>query len=390
MKVLKIGVIGIGDISNAYLNNLKKFSDIVELYACACRSLEKAERKAKEHGFKKAYASGDELIADPDIDIVMNLTVPEWHYDYNLKAVKAGKHVYSEKPLAATFAQGKEIIDAAKEKGLYVGCAPDTFMGGRLQTFRRLIDEGVIGDIVGASAYTVSPGWECFHPNPDFFYQPGAGPLLDIGPYYVTALLSLLGPVDCVSAMGRQVRTVRTISSEPLKGQKIHVHPDVDTHIVANLQFKNGAIVNLGASFEVWDSELPRLEVYGTKGTIGIQESDPNAGPNLFGGDVYLRRQENARWLSMPRDDEEISREWEVVEKQHQYNATSYVVNDRGIGVVDMAQSILSGKKNRASGDMALHALEVMEGILKSAREHTYVKMTTEFGIPEAMPVSGL
>ncbi|MGI6010121.1 MAG: Gfo/Idh/MocA family protein [Ruminococcus sp.] len=386
MKTLKVGVIGVGDISTVYLNNLKNYSDIVELYGCACRGLEKAERKAKEHGFKKAYSSGDELIADPEVDIVMNLTNPETHYYYNMAALRAGKHVYSEKALAATLEQGKEIMALAREKGLYVGCAPDTFMGGRLQTWRRLLDEGQLGEIVGGSASMVCKGWEWFHPNPGFYYQPGAGPLLDMGPYYITALLSLLGPVESVSAMGSQTEKVRTIYSEPKKGEKIQVHPDVFTHIIANLKFRQGAIVNLCVSFDVWDSEQPRMELYGTKATLTMLEPDPCSGPNLFGGDVLMRTQENCRWLSMPRQDEMVNTPWEKVEVRHDHNSISHAVNSRGIGLVDLALAVQEGRKNRASGDIALHTLEVMEGILRSAREQVFVKMETDFVRPDPMP----
>ncbi|MGI6006098.1 MAG: Gfo/Idh/MocA family protein [Ruminococcus sp.] len=389
MKTFKVGVIGVGDISTVYLNNLKNYSDIVELYGCACRSLEKAQRKAKEHGFKKAFGSGDELIADPAVDIVLNLTNPETHYYYNMAALRAGKHVYSEKALAATLEQGKEIIALAKEKGLYVGCAPDTFMGGRLQTYRRLLDEGQMGDIVGASASMVCKGWEWFHPNPGFYYQPGAGPLLDMGPYYITALLSLLGPVESVSAMGTQAEKVRMIHSEPRKGQEIQVHPDVYTHIIANLKFKQGAIVSLCVSFDVWDSEMPRMELYGTKGTLCMLEPDPCSGPNLFGGDVLMRTQENCRWLSMPRQEEMVNTDWKKVEVKHDHNSISHAVNSRGIGLVDMAMAIQERRKNRASGEMALHTLEVMEGILRSAKDQTFVKMETDFTRPEPMPVMG-
>ena len=234
MKKLRVGVIGIGDISNVYLNNLKKY-DAVEVVACASRGLEKAQRKAAEHGIPKAYASGMELIADPDIDLVLNLTTPQAHYEYNLAALKAGKHVYTEKPLAMTFAEGKELVELAKEKGLLIGCAPDTFLGGRLQNIRELIDSGRLGRITGGGAWFVGHGHEFHHPAPAFFYQPGAGPLYDMGPYYVTALLSLLGPVRRVCAMATRAAQTRTVPSGPAKGTVLPV--DVDTHINAILEF---------------------------------------------------------------------------------------------------------------------------------------------------------
>ena len=205
---------------------------------CAHLDFEKARRKAELHGLPKAkaYATAAELIADPDIDIVLNLTLPAVHAELTTMALEAGKHVYAEKPLAATYVEGERILALAKERGLSVCCAPDTFLGGRLQTCRRLIDDGSIGDVTAASAFVISHGHEWFHPNPDFFYKPGAGPLHDIGPYYVAALVSLLGPARRCAAMSKRT---------------------------------------LIASFDVWDSELPRLEIYGTVGPARTPESKP-------------------------------------------------------------------------------------------------------------------
>lgn len=310
MKKLRVGVIGIGDISNVYLNNLKKY-DAVEVVACASRGLEKAQRKAAEHGIPKAYASGMELIADPDIDIILNLTTPQAHYEYNLAALKAGKHVYTEKPLAMTFEQGRELVSLAKEKGLLIGCAPDTFLGGRLQNIRELIDSGRLGRITGGGAWFVGHGHEFHHPAPAFFYQPGAGPLYDMGPYYVTALLSLLGPVKRVCAMATKAGETRTVPSGPSKGQVLPV--DVDTHINAILEFVCGAQVTLTCSFDVWDSELPRMEIYGTEGTVLIDEKDPISGPNLFGGDTLMRTPDQYRWADAERRPENVNAPWPVV-----------------------------------------------------------------------------
>lgn len=386
MKVFKIGVIGLGDISNVYLTNLKKYDTVVELYACACRTPEKAAEKCKHYGFTKSYATGDELIADPDVDIILNLTTPAAHYKYNLAAIKAGKHVYTEKPLANTFAEGREIMALAKEKGLYVGSAPDTFMGSRVQTIRRMIDEGETGSIIGGIVNCVSHGWEWFHPNPDFFYQPGAGPVHDIGPYYWTALLALLGPVESVTAMASTPITERTIYSQPLKGQTIKVDPEVLTHVMAVLKFKNGAIVSANMSWNVWDSKLPKMELYGTKATIVMEDQDPNDGPNLFGGVTLMKNVDNYRWKSMPRVQEEMDQPWTEVDVKHDHTSVSQAVNSRGIGLVDMAESIREGKTSRANGDMALHMLEVADGILISAREGRVVTMNTTFTVPEAMP----
>ena len=383
MSALKLGVIGLGDICHAYLSNLQKYPEKVELYACACRTPAKAEEKKAKYGFQKAYADGDSLIRDPDVDMILNLTTPAAHYRYNLEALKAGKHVYSEKPLAATFAEGQEILELARQKGLYVGCAPDTFMGARVQTIRRLMDEGTTGKITGGTASCICRGWEWFHPNPEFFYQAGGGPVLDIGPYYMTALLSLLGPVASVCAMGVQPQAERVIRSGPRAGERFCVEPEIMTSVMAVLQFRSGAVVSYTMS---WDSVMPRLELYGEKATVVMCDEDPNGGPNLFGGELLVKDESTYRWKHMPRQegDEEIP--WEVAEVRHPYAAVSFVENDRGIGLVDTADAIREGRMNRASGDMALHMLEVSEAILVSAREHRYVETKTTFSIPEAMP----
>jgi predicted dehydrogenase len=382
MPRFRVGVVGIGDISDVYIENLGKY-DLVEVTACAGRDLRKAREKAQKHGIAKAYPNAGELIADPDIDIVLNLTVPAVHAELNLAALVAGKHVYTEKPLAATLDEARSIIDLAETKGLRVGSAPDTFLGGRLQTCRKLIDDGRIGAIVGASAFVVSHGHEWHHPNPGFFYKPGGGPLLDIGPYYMTALLSLMGPVVRCGAMARKSFDRRTIETEPRRGQAIEV--EVDTHVSGLMEFESGAIVTVIASFDVWDSELPRIEIYGTKGTICIDDIDPLDGPNLFGGEVLLRTRETARWRGLPRND--AYGEWEKVPIVHRFNELSHRRNSRGIGLVDMAYAIAQGREERAGGKMALHSLEVMEGMLRSARDGNFHRMESRFERPAPLPV---
>lgn len=380
MEKVRVGVIGIGDISDVYLNNLKKYEDVVEVVACASRGLEKAQRKAAQHGIPKAYASGAELIADPDIDLILNLTTPAAHFEYNLAALQAGKHVYTEKPLAMTYAEGKQLIELAREKGLSIGCAPDTFLGGRLQTCRELIDNGTVGEIRGGGAFFVAHGHEFHHPAPDFFYQPGAGPLYDMGPYYMTALLSLLGPVRRVCAMANRAEAVRTVPAGPKKGHEIQVN--VDTHITGTLEFVSGAIVTLTASFDVWDSEMPRMELYGTKGTILIDDIDPIAGPNLFGGDTLYRTRESYRWQDPERSPQYVDVPWTVAQNDRPFNSVSHAENARGIGLVDLVKAMGEGRPARASGDMALHALEVMDGMVLSAHEHRYYEPETTFTRP--------
>lgn len=381
MKPLRVGVVGIGDISDVYIQNLKKY-DVVRVTACSARSAEKAKAKARQHSIDKPYADSRALIEDPEIDVILNLTPPAVHAEYNLLALNAGKHVYTEKPLAVELDEAREIMATARRKNLCVGCAPDTFLGGRLQTCRRLLDDGTIGDVVGAGAWVVSHGHEWHHPNPDFFYQRGGGPLLDIGPYYITALLSLLGPVRECSAMSRRTHDSREVMFGPRKGDSIQV--EVDTHIAGTIQFHSGAIASIVTSFDVWDSELPRIEIYGTKATLCIPDVDPLDGPNLFGGPVLLMRAERCRWRGLPRPD--ALPEWEEVPVRHRFNETSHRANSRGIGLVDMAYAIRDGREPRAGGEMALHSVETMSALLESARDHRFVTVTGSFRRPEPLP----
>ena len=384
MTKLRIGVIGLGDICDVYLTTLSENSDKVSLDACASRGLEKATKAAEKYGIPKPYASVEELIADPALDLILNLTPPGVHGRYNRMALEAGKHVYTEKPLAATFAEGKEIMALAAEKGLSVGCAPDTFMGGRLQTMRDVIDSGQIGAVTGVSGFMVYAGIESFHPNPAAYYLNGAGPLLDMGPYYLTALLSLLGPVKRCCAMSKRTFKTRTVTSEPRRGAVLPV--ETDTYTTGLLEFESGVLATLLFSFDVCDSELPRMEIYGTEGTLCMRDIDPLDGPNLFGGEILLRTKSDYRWPSMPRVPEETARAWRKVPVTRPYTSVSHKKNSRGIGLLDTVDALAAHRPPRAGGAMALHALEIMEGLLYSAHERCFYELETTFARPAPMP----
>ena len=383
MEKIRIGVIGIGDISDVYLNNLKKY-DAVEVVACASRGLEKAQRKAAQHGIPKAYASGAEVIADPDVDLVLNLTTPQAHYEYNLAALKAGKHVYTEKPLAMTYAEGRELVSLAKEKGLLIGCAPDTFLGGRLQNIRELIDSGRLGRITGGGAYFVGHGHEFPPPRARFLLPARCRPAVRHGSVLHDRTAQPARPGQARLHAALDCGETRTVPSGPSKGQVLPV--DVDTHINAILEFACGSVVTLTCSFDVWDSELPRMELYGTEGTVLIDEKDPIAGPNLFGGDTLLRTPAQYRWADPERRPENVDTPWTVVPNAHPFNSVSHAENPRGIGLVDMVYAMHNHRAPRASGDMALHSLEVMECILKSAHEHVFCEPETTFERPVPLP----
>lgn len=333
MEKVKVGIIGCGNISGIYCEAGKKFP-LLDIVACADLDRSRAEQRAKQYNIPKVYAV-EELLADPTIEIVINLTIPQAHAEVSMAALHAGKHVYSEKPLAITREQGKRVIALAEEKGLFVGCAPDTFLGGGIQTCRKLIDDGAIGQVIGATAFMMSPGHESWHPDPAFYYKKGGGPMLDMGPYYITTLIYLIGPIRRVTGSARASFTEREITSQPKAGQKIKV--EVPTHIAGVMDFENGAIGTIITSFDVVASQLPFIEIYGSKGTLLVPD------PNTFGGPVYLRRH-GTDWEEIPL-------------------TSGYTENSRGIGVADMAEALRTGKPHRANGELAYHVLDVMEGI---------------------------
>jgi predicted dehydrogenase len=376
---VKVGLVGCGVISDIYIENSKKFRSY-EIVACADLVRSKAEEKAKKYGIPRV-CSVEEIMDDPGIEVILNLTIPQAHAEINMKGLEANKHVYCEKPLAVDLKDGEATIALAKKKGLRVGCAPDTFLGGRLQMCRKIIDDRWLGKIIGGAATMLCPGHELWHPGPDFYYKRGAGPLFDMAPYYVTALLSLLGPVKQLSGSASVTYAKREIKSEPLKGQMMNV--EVPTYISANIEFVSGAIINCIFTFDVWDSKLPRLELYGSEGTLSIDDADPYGGPNTFEGAIKFRGKNESDWLGspvtgIPRRPE--ATEWPIIPTLFQYNG-----NSRGLGLADMTTAIQKKRDHRANGDLALHALEVMEGIYESSKNGKFYKMKSTFTRPDAL-----
>ncbi len=351
-----IGLVGVGDISGADLHTVRQF-DSLEVVACSALHLEHAQARATEFGIPRA-CTVEELLADPEVEIVVDLTVPRAHYDITRQALEAGKSVYGEKPLALTREQGAELLALAAARGLRIGCAPDTFLGAGLQTCRRLIDEGANGEPVAATAFMLCHGHESWHPAPEFYYQVGGGPLFDMGPYYLTALVTLLGPVRRVSAAARKTYSLRTITSEPRRGQVIEV--EVPTHVASVLELESGPIVTLVTSFDVWSSNAPLLEIYGSEGTLSVPD------PNTFGGPVRLRK---AAELSF-RD----------VRMLH-----GYAENSRGLGTADMASAILEDRPQRCSAELAYHVLDTMHAIHDAAALGTRVEVRSTCERPEPM-----
>jgi len=377
MDKFKVGLIGCGVISDIYLKTCAKFA-FVDIVACASLDIDESRAKAAQYGIPKACLP-DDIINDPEIDAVLNLTNPVAHAPINLAAISAGKHVYVEKPFATKIDDGIETLTLAKEKGLLVGCAPDTFLGGRWQTIRKLIDDGTIGKPIGATAFMCNHGVERHHPGPMPWYKTGGGPLLDMAPYYITALISLMGPVASVCGMAKKSFDKRLIEFGPNSGEMLEV--EVDTHVSGILEFENGATANLITSFDVWDSNLPRLEIYGELGTVSVSDPDPIFGPNRFDGPVHYRTRETSRWTYRPRV--EGLENWEVAENAHGFNEDS-----RGLGLLDLAYAARDKRSPRASGDMAHHVLEVMLSILESSSERHFVDIQSSCDQPAPLPAN--
>lgn len=374
-KPLRIGLIGCGRISDIYLKTCAGFADLA-VVACASLDLQQSRAKAGQFAIPRA-CSPEEVIADPDIDCVLNLTVPAAHAGITLAALQAGKHVYSEKPFVTDLEDGWKILDLARSKGLLVGNAPDTFLGGRWQTVRKLLDAGAIGKPTGVSAFVGTHGVERHNPNPDFYYEVGGGPLLDLGPYYLTAMAVLLGPIARVGGLARRTFERRMIETGPRRGAWMTV--DVDTHSLSLLEFQSGVIGSMTMSFDIWDSETPRLEIYGEDGTICIADPDPVHGANIFGGEVWVRTRETSRWSHQPRP--QGREHWTVAETTHGFNEDS-----RGLGLLDLALAARDKRPVRASGELAQHVCEVMTGILSSPQAGGFVDIRSRPAIPPALP----
>lgn len=360
---VRVAVLGCGTISDIYLKNItERFCSLRVTGVCDLDPLA-AQKKQAEYGLPKAYATYEEMLADDAVEIVLNLSPPAGHYPLSKQALLAGKHVYCEKPLATSFAQAAELMELAGEKGLCIGCAPDVPLSAAQQTCRKLIDDGVIGRPIGFSANLVKvPPVESWHMNPDFYYRPGGGPLWDMGPYYLSALVHFLGPIAEVSGMSGRHFDTRTITSKKRYGEVIPV--ETDTTILAMLQMESGAAGFYTATFDWGRGTLPFLEIYGTKGSISV----PN--PNDFSGEIRLLRAESGVWEDVPE-------------------AYAYAENSRGLGLADMAAALRNGRAHRAGGEIALHVVEAIQKIEDSAKHKTHMRLQTSCKRPDAMRPDG-
>ncbi len=364
-----LGLIGCGNISDAYFTGAAR-SQLLRIKACADLRPEAAAAKAAQHGVLAMRV--EQLLADPEIEIVINLTVPLAHAAVGRQALAAGKHVYLEKPLAAALADAQALLADAAQRGLRVGCAPDTFFGAGHQACRAAIDAGRIGQPIAGAVAFAAQGLESWHPNPGFFFGPGGGPMHDMGPYYLTQLVNLLGPVARVCAVASIGNPTRTIRSQPLAGQVIEV--TVPTTVNGVLQFANGANLAITTSFDVWAHQRSHLEIYGTEGSLlGVN-------PNFFGGEPKLAGRDG-RWQALDTQAHPFGID------NHSLRSGARVANYRSVGLVDMAMALREGRPHRASGELALHVLEVMDAFGRSSAEGRHIAIASTAERPAAVPL---
>lgn len=368
MKTVKIAMIGVGNISGIYLKNITGTFREIELLGVCDLIRERAEKAQKEYNIPKIYETMHEAFADPEVDLILNITRPYEHYAVTKAALLAGKPVYSEKPLAADLQEGIELRRLAEERGLFLGGAPDTFMGAGIQTCRNLIDSGAIGEPIGSAAFMICHGHESWHPDPAFYYKRGGGPMFDMGPYYLTAMINLMGGIDSVMSASRATYPTRLITSQPLAGTKVDV--DVSTYVAGTVRYASGAIGTIFTTFDVYfpGSESRFIEVYGSRGTLFVPD------PNTFGGSVRLYRPEDGRLMEIPL-------------------MFDYRENSRALGLADAAKAIREGRTPRAGVQQTYHVLEAIEGFEQSQRTGAWVKLESTYERGPAMqnnPMHGI
>ena len=360
-----VGIIGCGNISSAYLRLSKMFKGI-EMRACADLNMDAARAQADAYGVRAL--SVDDILAAEDIDIIVNLTIPAAHFGVSRRILEAGKHVFSEKPFVLSVDEGQELLDLAAKKGLRVGSAPDTFLGGAHQQARALVDSGELGQITGGMAAVMGRGMEMWHPNPDFFFKPGGGPVLDIGPYYVTNLVQLIGPITRVACFASTPRKQREITSQPRAGEFVTV--ETPTSMRGILEFANGATVTLNTSWDVHAHGMSPMELYGEMGSIFVPD------PNFFGGEV--RATEGAE----PRELTAFDHPFGVPNEEHNQGM---MANYRTAGLADMADAIAQGRPHRCGQDLAQHVMEVLLALLASGESKEVVEISSRCERPAAL-----
>lgn len=358
MKKLRVAMIGVGSISGIYLDNMTQIFKGLEIAGVCDLIPERAENAKTKYSLPRVYVNMFEAFEDPSVDIILNLTRPHQHFEVTRLALEHGKHVYTEKPLGITMEEGNALVALAKQRGLLIGGAPDTFMGAGLQSCRKYIDAGLIGEPVGAAAFMICRGHETWHPDPDFYYQPGGGPMMDMGPYYITALVSLLGPVTRLVSASKRTFPTRLISSQPHAGTVIEVN--TDTYIAGTMQFASGAIGTIFTTFDAYYPAQARLEIYGSEGTLILPD------PNHFCGPIKVFRPETGKMDELPL-------------------LFDYADNSRGLGLADMAAALQKGRDVRAGMQQIHHVLEILTGFERSARANSWLELNTGYARPQMM-----
>lgn len=374
MKTHNIGILGCGVISRTYAADIRAFYHRLHIAACADVMPESAKKLAEEFGIPKA-CTPDELLADGEIGIIINLTPPQMHVELNRKILQAGKHLFCEKPFAQTVREAEELAALAEKKSLKIGCAPDTFLASGLQSMRYYLDAGLIGKPFFATANMTTFGAETWHPNPAPFYAKGSGPLYDMAPYYLSALVALLGPAESVGAFCAKPRETRHIYSGPRAGEEIPA--EVPTHYSAVMRMRSGVIVNLNVSYDIYRSSLPMFEIYGDSGTLAYPD------PNFGGGTPKVYRKEQLTDTVFQHTPEAEARRETFRELPEVFSRVKDY--SRGIGVLDLAAAIERNSLNRANRQMIIHITEIIEGLQKSAESGEFCRMQTTCERPEPL-----
>ena len=356
-KIIKVGLIGCGHIAETYFRAHKYFNNF-KIVKCADINKKAAEKCAKT--YKIDFASVNELLKDKNIEIILNLTIPTAHYVVAKKSLLSGKHVYSEKPLAVNFKDGLELVKIARRKKLFIGNAPDTFLGGGNQKARQLLDKKIIGKIKFGTAIFAFPGIQSYHPNPEpWFKKKGGGPVIDMGPYYLTALVNLLGPAKFVTSTCNNNTKKRIIGIGPKKGKRIKV--ECPTTYFSTIRFQNGTTIRLTLSFDVISHLRNHIELYGEKGSMIVPD------PNMFGGSVLLSRKLGSKWKNY-KTNKMVLGKINIRTQSSRANESPTNANYRGVGLAEMIYSIRKKKQHRCNGNLSLHVLNIIEGIHKSAK----------------------
>jgi len=353
--MLKVGLIGCGHIAETYFRSQKYFNNI-EIISCADINAEASKKCAQEYNIEAKEV--DDLLADKKINIVLNLTTPQAHYETIKKTLLAGKHSYREKPLSTNYEHGAELIQLANDNNLYIGNAPDTFLGGGSQLARQLIDQNEIGDVKLGVVNFAFPGVQSFHPDPESWFKKGGGPVIDMGPYYFTALVNLLGPAKCVRATATKVHDYRTIATGLKKGDKFEV--EIPTSIIGSIEFNSSAVIQIFLSFDVINHQRNHIELYGTKGSMIVPD------PNMFGGSVFSSYTERGEWKEHSSSDMLIGKT-NIFNKSARSNEEPEVANYRGVGLSEMIDAIENKRINRCNGKLSLHVLDMIDSTINAA-----------------------